>query len=134
MPACLSAGCVSLCVCVCECAVHKKQTNKNVISLTNKIDFYCIPLATYDIRHCHGLSSACFLARIRFICRTRFAFPFASYYSFMSPRPSPLSIDTTYMSLSVTLHLSIAARVDSLSFSHVIIIIMHIRFISTRDA
>jgi len=30
---------IRLCVCV-----NKQQTNKNVISLTNKIDFYCIPL------------------------------------------------------------------------------------------
>jgi len=56
-----------MCVCVSECVyvdVHKQQTNKNVISLTNKIDFYCIPLGLrlcprlrrdLDLppRHCH---------------------------------------------------------------------------------
>lgn len=87
LPACLPTGCVCVClsprVCGCVCVfVHKKQTNKNVISLTNKIDFYCIPLATrlppspppQPVSFCFLL--ACF----RFICRTRFAFPFASFF------------------------------------------------------
>lgn len=104
--------------------MHKKQTNKNVISLTNKIDFYCIPLAMASSFFPVSASvSLVFLCSFTFCC-----FPLALFFI----------ASIIIVTVRVCLHMvpfdaipfdSIRFESLSLSFSHVIIIIMHIRFI-----
>lgn len=113
LPACLPTACVYVCVCACVCVfVHKKQTNKNVISLTNKIDFYCIPLATQ--LPSFSSTSACFfllpssLLSLYLPHTFRFSFRFLL---FISPSKTQRQY-YIYVPVSVTLHLSIAAARD----------------------
>lgn len=115
--ACFASLCLRVCVPVCVyVCVHKKQTNKNVISLTNKIDFYCIPLATFDIALAWpalSLSLSLFVAvfsvpffNCLFAAHVSLFLSLPACFLFISPVHVSLEIHTC---LAVTLHLSIAA-------------------------